>query len=1063
MSQANVLINSFNTGEVSELIESRSDLAKYASACKTLENAVPLVEGGAKKMPGTYFAGATALGGAMFTGSITSTTLTVTAVNFGVLGTGQGPLIGAGIAPNTSIIALGTGNGGTGTYTVNNSQTVSSERMQIASSGKSRLAPFQFSTDQGAILEFSEGLLRIWEGASQGQWSLGLALTVPAASNYNPATAYVPGNLVLIGPYWAVLSLGTPAGALFIATPYGTANASTIPITFSVNTSDALSVTITGTSPNQGINIALANATHANNAASLIQTAIQSLVSLNSGTSNLVDLTQWTVTPDPTYLSSPWIVLPSTFGSVLLNSNWVGICAMANQFDEFPFAESFALGNWNSTYWGPHTFVSSPIELTTPYREGDLFDLDCSTQSADVLWIFHPEYPPAQVQRLSANLWSYVPALPGTLGNGSTYRGTLDVVKTGYSALGQNISLISQANPCVVLVAGQSGVQPFQNGNRIYINLCAGLVELNQGEFFVSGITYGSTSITVIDAAGNSTTVTGTGWYFNIQDANTGAVVDSSGYLQYQGGGFAVQVVPFFAAAGDYPACGALYQQRLFVGGSDNNPTQLNGTVEDDYYDFISDPNEDDYAVQFTLVSNQVNQLLNQIGTPNGLALGTSGGIWIVAGSNGSSISQTDVAAAIQNTQGVSSVQPQLINGSAVFVSRSARIVNFITYSFVTNQWDAIDLTRLNRNITIGTSAETSGIAQTAFQTEPYPIYWAVRNDGQLIGLVFNTKDEVYAWFRVNMTPEGGVIESVAIISGQNQEDQIVIVVNRTINGVTVRYVEYFMPQELFHQLSNAFFVHSGQQLQLLPSVNITGITNANPPVVTAENHGFSDGQSVQIVNVNGMTSPTNQSINQDKTQAYTVTVIGANTFQLQGMDTTTWTPYVNGGSVMQVTNQVTGMSYLLGQQVTAVGDGSLILPATEVTSDSITFAYYCNLITIGIPFTSTVEPMNPIIGNQQATSKSKRQKFTRANLSLYESVGGLVGTDLNHLHPIYYAQGTPKPTRIQNPTTLFTGNVLADLDDDWKDEGTILIVHGEPFPFTLRSVEPRMNVSEEG
>ena len=47
--------NSFNAGELSPLIGARFDLAKYPNGCKTLENATPLVEGGAKKMPGTYY------------------------------------------------------------------------------------------------------------------------------------------------------------------------------------------------------------------------------------------------------------------------------------------------------------------------------------------------------------------------------------------------------------------------------------------------------------------------------------------------------------------------------------------------------------------------------------------------------------------------------------------------------------------------------------------------------------------------------------------------------------------------------------------------------------------------------------------------------------------------------------------------------------------------------------------------------------------------------------------------------------------------------------------------
>ena len=62
---------------------------------------------------------------ASFTGSISGTTLTVTAVSSGGLGVGQ-LINGAGVTSGTVITALGTGTGGTGTYTVNNSQTISS-------------------------------------------------------------------------------------------------------------------------------------------------------------------------------------------------------------------------------------------------------------------------------------------------------------------------------------------------------------------------------------------------------------------------------------------------------------------------------------------------------------------------------------------------------------------------------------------------------------------------------------------------------------------------------------------------------------------------------------------------------------------------------------------------------------------------------------------------------------------------------------------------------------------------------------------------------------------------
>jgi len=66
--------------------------------------------------------------GAIITASMSGTTMTVTAVSSGTLYVGQ-TIQGAGITTQTIITALGTGSGGAGTYTINNSQTVGSESM----------------------------------------------------------------------------------------------------------------------------------------------------------------------------------------------------------------------------------------------------------------------------------------------------------------------------------------------------------------------------------------------------------------------------------------------------------------------------------------------------------------------------------------------------------------------------------------------------------------------------------------------------------------------------------------------------------------------------------------------------------------------------------------------------------------------------------------------------------------------------------------------------------------------------------------------------------------------
>lgn len=62
---------------------------------------------------------------AVFTGSISGTTMTVSAVTSGTIKR-YSSVVGTGVAMPTFITALGTGTGGVGTYTVGTSQTVSS-------------------------------------------------------------------------------------------------------------------------------------------------------------------------------------------------------------------------------------------------------------------------------------------------------------------------------------------------------------------------------------------------------------------------------------------------------------------------------------------------------------------------------------------------------------------------------------------------------------------------------------------------------------------------------------------------------------------------------------------------------------------------------------------------------------------------------------------------------------------------------------------------------------------------------------------------------------------------
>jgi hypothetical protein len=51
----NIAITAINAGELSPKVETRTDLAKYQSGCRHLENMLVTIYGGAEKRPGSLY------------------------------------------------------------------------------------------------------------------------------------------------------------------------------------------------------------------------------------------------------------------------------------------------------------------------------------------------------------------------------------------------------------------------------------------------------------------------------------------------------------------------------------------------------------------------------------------------------------------------------------------------------------------------------------------------------------------------------------------------------------------------------------------------------------------------------------------------------------------------------------------------------------------------------------------------------------------------------------------------------------------------------------------------
>ena len=144
---------------------------------------------------------------AVFTGSISGTTLTVTAITNGTIGINQA-LFGVGVTQATVITALGTGTGGVGTYTVNISQSIASEQMNSATAGA--VVTGSISGTTMTVTAVTSGILYVGQtiqgaGVTAQTIITALGTGTGGAGTYTVNYSQTIGSQTLYGLNWSVL------------------------------------------------------------------------------------------------------------------------------------------------------------------------------------------------------------------------------------------------------------------------------------------------------------------------------------------------------------------------------------------------------------------------------------------------------------------------------------------------------------------------------------------------------------------------------------------------------------------------------------------------------------------------------------------------------------------------------------------------------------------------------------------------------------------------------------------------------------------------------------------
>lgn len=476
-----------------------------------------------------------------------------------------------------------------------------------------------------------------------------------------------------------------------------------------------------------------------------------------------------------------------------------------------------------------------PLELATPYRASELFEIQMA-QLGNLAYFAHPAHPPQKIERsfrasfgAATFAWSKVnwrfPAFRDS--------NVSSVTATPSATTGSPVTISFTADPFTEtldysrytgarIMLAQRRADSQRKLTLEATGSTTGMKVLGDYEVCTYGVFTGSLRVQAKNAAG--TWVTLKSFQFSGEDggrnivyrasvetetelrldatedsASTGGVAyleaaDSRrvGYARILNGipySSALPVVPCavelefdstsattewaieaWAEYAGYPRSVCFHEQRLWFGGTELQPNTIWASAVNDFENFRRGAFDSD-SLAFTLAA-QEGSAIQSLVSHDALVVFTQSEEWTAATSEQTAITPSNIFVRRQSRFGSTHKQAFVAANNLLFLQRGARKLRQFVYGGGGGEGQATDLSLLAEHVT------ASGIRQMAFQQQPDPIVWCVRNDGVLLSLTYEPDQNVIAWAR--HTSGSGLFESVAVIYGdEGDSDQVWFVVNR--------------------------------------------------------------------------------------------------------------------------------------------------------------------------------------------------------------------------------------------------------------------------------------------
>lgn len=571
---------------------------------------------------------------------------------------------------------------------------------------------------------------------------------------------------------------------------------------------------------------------------------------------------------------------------------------------------------------------------------------------------------------------------------------------------------------------------PFGNGVITKVNVTA------QGTGHLPTV-----GITVSDAAGAGAILSG------IVHTGAGATGPITGVVVLNGGEgytgpsiisdgagtgdtYTVEKTP---ASGNYPAVGAVFQQRQIYAASDNDPLNIWGSRPGAFSNFgFSQIQVADDSYEFTLDSEDVSAIRHLVPARGGLLVINGSGIWQITGGQGGAVTATSILADPQTSKGATNLPPIKIDADLLYAEAEGGNVQLLSYNDNAKVYGNIDMSILANHLI----TPALQLNNWCYAAEPFRTVWSARSDGVLLSFAIIKDQNVAAWARHKT--KGLFKEAISI--REDRVTTIYMVVQRLINGRWTKFIEKFS-NRVYDDVEDAFSVDSGLRLtEIFPNATLQLSAALGAGVTATAGSGvFVSGDVGKVIrsgggkmNITAFTSST----------VVTVTIVRPVTNVIP--ETTTPVLALSGEWTMDAPVTVLrGLNHLEGETVQILADGNVVSSAT-VVGGKITLAQAATRASVGLKFTCVAQ--NLPLNVSGAVVENKRKRVTALAVRVKDTRGLKSGTSLTKLYEM-------KERSIElygEPVPLISGIRHVLLEPVWDENGQTFLVQDNPLPATV-------------